>query len=169
MEDTQRILEKKALAKVRKLVDIAEEADARQANSTKLVAVSFGVALAIVACIVIASYVSRAFAPNVTKTPAQIAQAHRVDYVASVQERVAQAAKSTYWQKVSGHGSAEVTFMINAGGHPHEISVVRSSANPDIDEAAVESVRLADPFGRPPEQDSGKPLRIRTLVTVGRT
>ncbi len=50
-----------------------------------------------------------------------------------------------------GRGSAVVSFVIGAGGDASGIRIARSSGQPALDQAALDSVRRAAPFARIPE------------------
>lgn len=57
-------------------------------------------------------------------------------------------------------GIVRVAFILNASGRPAEIGVVRSSGNTSLDEAAVNAIRKAAPFGPFTEDISTKTLKI---------
>lgn len=50
-----------------------------------------------------------------------------------------------------GRGSVVVSFVVGAGGEANAIRIARSSGQPALDQAAVDSVRRAAPFARIPD------------------
>ncbi|MEM8793937.1 MAG: energy transducer TonB [Pseudomonadota bacterium] len=82
------------------------------------------------------------------------------NYPGKVQRRIAR----TRAKRVGGKGTARIRFVISQSGRISSISVARSSGSSEVDKAALDLVRRAAPFPKPPSgarRNFVIPVRVR--------
>ncbi|MEM8836463.1 MAG: TonB family protein [Pseudomonadota bacterium] len=82
------------------------------------------------------------------------------NYPGKVQRRIAR----TRAKRVGGKGTARIRFVISQNGRISSISVARSSGSSEVDKAALDLVRRAAPFPKPPSgarRNFVIPVRVR--------
>ncbi len=90
----------------------------------------------------------------------------RKDYFATVRLRIEE--KKRYPESALGmnlEGQTTIDFFINPDGRADQISVVKSSGHPQLDQAALEAVQKSSPFPRPPGSVFKSGVQVRIPIT----
>jgi TonB family protein len=152
VDEAHRILEKKALANVRSLVDSIERQDREQTpqalkGAIKLIALLLVIsAIAVTAVTVVHRMMPR---PDALKPTAQMNEAQYVEQaLASVQLL----ANKKFPSILAGlEGRVEITVSVRADGRIDSIAVTAPSRNAAVDRAVSQLVKLVGSFGALPQ------------------
>jgi TonB family protein len=139
-DDTQRLLEQRALRNVRALVDKLEDGEREDARVGRVFASSLGLTFVFLAILVVCAALAIFF-------KALPGKSRLTPYLQDVSARIERAAVANYTEDLKDRsGQVRLTFAIRADGTVKEVLLDQGSGSLALDLAADRFVRSAAPF-----------------------
>jgi hypothetical protein len=165
--DAQRILEQKALANARALVDKVQAED--RERSANAVGVFIGVLPVVILVFALFGAIAATVA-YVRKVPPQNVAPSRTpeEYVERVFDKIEKKANGEMRSELQGlNGNVQLAFDVRRNGIADDFEVRQASSDASIDRAASRVVKLSGPFERIPESFPQGPMRIGATIRFG--
>ena len=160
--DTQRILEQKALANVRALV---EKVEAEDRNRTKN---AVGFAFKIIPAALIVVVLGGVLIGLVTRKekPHTVPARTHDEYVERVFATIEKRANAGMRPEMRGmNGRVQVGFKVRPNGYIDALEVRGSSWNADVDRKATRIVKASEPFERIPKDVASGPIEVLATLS----
>ena len=162
-QNTRRILERKALANVRALVDKVEAEDRnRTVGAVKFTAGVLPILLVVAGSLLLAVAVVRLMQPSVI--PARSLP----EYVERVLARIERAGKEDRSRMGGLDGRVQLAFRVRRDGYIENLEVRKSSFNAQVDGFATRMVKAAEPFERIPDHVATAPIDLTVTARFDR-